>query len=111
MKATRTLELDEASCQIIDRIEAGPKATRVEWAFHTRATPTVQPDGSLVLELDARQLQVSNSISAPWVVTALEKPPNQWDSPNPSLSRCHFTVDLAPKGTRDWSVRYTPNGR
>ncbi len=109
--ATRGAGLHSDGYVVIrDELQALDQATSVRWGMVTYADVTIDNERQATLRQDGQQLNllIDSPEGAVLELYEIEKPPNDYDAPNPGAKMIGFTAKLAANVAADFTVTLLP---
>ena len=104
--------LPSGEFQITDKLEGLKPGVKVRWGMVTKAKITLTDSPVIILTEKGKTLKLTlqHTPAARWKTINVEKPRNEWDSPNKGCTMIAFET-IAPKsGKVDLDVLITPGG-
>jgi hypothetical protein len=85
-------------------LEGLKPGAKVTWQLITGTDCKVLGDGSVKLSKGGKEKIMRASVPVEWKVESIAEPVNEWDSPNPGMSRVSFEVTAPESGELSLSV-------
>ena len=107
-RVIRTASFTDSGMLLEDELTVGTAEADIEWAFHTRSRVRTTDNGNLLLIQNGKILEIKAAPKMTWKLQPLDQMENEWDTPDPAVTRCSFNVILEPTATQKLTVGFSP---
>ena len=103
--------LPSGEFRLTDTLKGLRPGARVRWGMVTKAKADAQRTGTLTLRESGKQLRLTslNDPATTWKTYEVDRPPNEWDSPNKGFTMVGFETVAPASGELSIAVIFTPD--